>query len=249
MSVGIGLSDIFGSYVAAQTYKKKILAIESASLIALWPLDETAGATADNAEGSAARDGSYTGVTLNHATGPDGVNGVPLFDGVNDYVDVYNASWMTSVLDGDNLSFNIWIKMTAGVWTDATNRYLFVIEQNAGNKLSLRSPVTNNTLSLAFSSGAITRFKTIPSSTYNWFCLGFTHDQAGNEFKVYLDGAHQGPAQAGGNAWVDGGYTPTACLIGAATTTPTSVHSGYLAYPTIWTTVLTEAQMLKVATV
>jgi hypothetical protein len=68
--IGIGISPAFGGY--AQTYKDKVLGTVPDDLIAYWTLAETSGSTADNAEGTAARDGTYTGVTLNSSTGPDG---------------------------------------------------------------------------------------------------------------------------------------------------------------------------------
>ena len=60
------------SYAGGATYYKKVLATEPANLLAYWPLNEGSGSVADNLEGTAARDGAYTGVTLGQAGIGDG---------------------------------------------------------------------------------------------------------------------------------------------------------------------------------
>ena len=47
----------------------------------------------DNAEGTAARNGVYTGVTLGQSVAPFTA---PLFDGVNDFNNIYSASLATA---------------------------------------------------------------------------------------------------------------------------------------------------------
>ena len=97
---------LFGGRKA--TYMDKVL---SYSPILYYPMNETAGATAVNAGtlGSAA-DGAYTGVTLNNTTGPDGTNGAPYFDGVNDYLDGTTAA-LIAALSLQVGSVLIWLKV------------------------------------------------------------------------------------------------------------------------------------------
>ena len=73
------------------TYIQKVLGIEPGNLIAYWPMSEPSGGIAINAEGTAARNGAYTGVTLAQPGIGDG-NTCPLFDGANDFNNVYSAS-------------------------------------------------------------------------------------------------------------------------------------------------------------
>lgn len=63
------------------------------SPVAYWPLNETAGVTADNAQGTAGYDGTFVNApTLNQAGPCSGTKSV-LFDGTNDHVTIpYNAA-------------------------------------------------------------------------------------------------------------------------------------------------------------
>lgn len=90
-----------------QPYKETRLSLATAN--SLWMLDETAGTTADNAEGTAARDGTYTGgYTLNQAGPATGLTSVDL-NGTTGYISVpYSAAlWPTRDL------FEIWFNTDA----------------------------------------------------------------------------------------------------------------------------------------
>lgn len=77
------------------TYERSRLQIPSNA--ALWMLDETSGTTADNQQGTSARDGTYTGgFTLNQSGFDTGIGAVDL-NGSTGYVSVpYNAGIATS---------------------------------------------------------------------------------------------------------------------------------------------------------
>jgi len=63
--------DILLADTGPNGYINKVLSIQPNNLLAYWPLNETSGTNADNAEGTATRDGTYTGVDLNQIAGPD----------------------------------------------------------------------------------------------------------------------------------------------------------------------------------
>ena len=234
------------------TYSEKVLATATANLIAYWPLWETAGAVADNLEGTAARDGAYTGVTLNSSTGPDG-KPVPLFDGANDYCEIYTASFSTA-FNGDEGSAMVWAKVSGvGVWTDGTSRAVLYMGAAATNYITLLRPADNGNFLFRYRAQGINEDLVKSSlSTTSWVCYGLTWSQAaaaGNgEVKAYYNGIQEGATQAIANAWV-GALVDNSCFVGAVTIIPGQVWDGYLAHAAVWTTPLTPAQMLALATV
>lgn len=234
----------------SELYIDKVLGIQSASLIGYWPLNETSGTSADNAEGTAARDGTYTGVALNSILGPDGVNGAPLFDGANDFVDVYSASLNTAFSAPAAGTLTCWARVfNVGVWTDGTIRRPFHIEIDASNTMQLFRPANNGRFNWLYSGGG-TADQVIrqPLSITDWFHLALTWDTGTDEFISYFQGVQNGAIQSGIGTLV-GNLSLTGTLIGALDTGPNNVWNGYLAHAAIWTIALTPAEVLDLATV
>jgi len=247
-----GTSDIHvPRYFAPGGYSKKVLSIAPANLIAYWPLWETSGATADNLEGTAARDGAYTGVTLNSSTGPDG-KPVPLFDGTNDYVDIYSASLNTAFSGAEGTVF-LWGKVSGvGVWTDGSNRELISLYVDGNNYIFIRKNSGNNTLTYYYNAdGALEVTAKAAISETGWMALGLTWSMSSGgdgQVKAYYNGAQESATDTSLGTWA-GSFNAARTLVGAGTTVPAAVFSGYLAHVAIWTTPLTAAQMLALATV
>ena len=70
---------------------QKVITTQADNLIVYWPLWETSGTTIDNYEGTAARDGTYSSVTLGETGIGDGKTS-PRFDGTNDYCAIHTTS-------------------------------------------------------------------------------------------------------------------------------------------------------------
>ena len=102
-------------------YAQRILSIAPNNIVGYWPLDEHSGTTVTD-KSRQGNNGSYTGVTLNNAKGPDG-RGIPFFDGTNDFGDIYSAA-LNSDFNGNEGAMMGWFKVqNSGVWTDgSTNR-------------------------------------------------------------------------------------------------------------------------------
>ena len=132
-----GLSGLSG-LVNPASYVNKVLGIDAANNIAYWPVNETSGVVADNAEGTAARDGAITGVTLNSITGPAG-GPAGRWDGANDYIDIESAS-LSTAFNGNAGTVALWLRaFNAGVWTDAASRYLLSLFFDAANNILIRN--------------------------------------------------------------------------------------------------------------
>ena len=233
-------------------YAERILATESADLLAYWPLWEASGSVADNLEGTAARDGAYTGVTLGEPGIGDGAT-CPWWDGANDYLDVYSVS-LSDNFDGNEGTVLWWMKVSdAGVWSDGVTRKLWLLSCGAdtNDDWALCQKITAaGTLRFYYSPGTGSNLieKTGMSDT-GWIPCAMTWTHAGSDlYKAYMYGEALPTTHSGLNNWtqslVDG-----RCVIGARLPTPDQVWDGWLAHFAIWSKALSDAQIVALSTV
>lgn len=228
----------------ATQYRAKVLAL---SPIAYWPLDELTGSTADNAVGLAARDGAYSGVTLNSTPGPGALNRAGLWDGANDHCNIYTAS-LAAAFSGAEGSISLWFKPTSGdVWTDGTTRYFVYIGVDSNNYVYIRKN-SSGSYRCEYKAGGTAKPVAISFSGSSWNQFGVTWSAAADEFKTYRDGVKLGATGTSLGTW-SGTPVSTNVVIGALNTTPTSPCDGYLAHAAIWTSPLTAPQMLSLASI
>lgn len=232
----------------ADQYYKKVLTTQRASLLAYWPLWEASGSVADNFEGTAARDGSYTGVTLGQPGIGDGRTS-PFFDGVNDYVNVFSGSFRDA-FNGQELTIAGWAKVNeASVWSDGAMRQCIRLLVDGNNHLYIRKTTTNNLLGFYYKGGGTaTLAVTTTLSTTSWFHWAMTISKTANEMKAYINGSQVGTTQSGFGAWV-GLLNASQCCIGAAITTPSEVWHGWLPHFAVWSTPLTAPQIARLVQV
>ncbi len=229
-----------------QTYLEKLLTIQSANLIGLWPMDETSGSVADD-KSPKGNDGAYTGVTLNDSTFLNG-RPVGLWDGTNDFNNIIAVS---GEFDGDAGTAAIWMKVSGvGVWTDAAVRGLMRLA--TADDLGEVSIIKNNaagTMQLLRTAGGTTKNVNVTSLTStDWIHFALTWDKVADEVKAYMDGVQKGSTQTTLGAFA-GAPAAGKTNIGARRTVPQNVWDGWLAYGALWTVALTPAEILKVATV
>lgn len=219
---------VFGGGSRLAAYKARALAT---SPIAYWMLNETSGTTIADSSGNS-RNGTYSGVTLANGTSPQG-SPAPLWDGVNDYGDIYSASLAGAV------SFNegcllIWARMSsAAVWTDGVARYLTTINRNGDNSFYIQKLTTSNTLRLLHRSGATTKLVDTTLSTTAWFSAMLSWSQSGNQMIAYINGVQVGSTQTGLIAQTGSGLDSTITNLGSFNQGG-FVHSGNLAHVTLW---------------
>src|SRR3990170_3594314 len=136
---------LFANKAAEEAYYEKVLGIQSANLLAYWPVWEASGAVADNMEGTAARDGAYTGVDLGQPGIGDG-NTCPWWDGANDYCNIYSTS-LRDAFNGAEGTIAVWAKVnSAAVWADGLYRYVFQLRVDGSNLVIVRKDSTSNRL-------------------------------------------------------------------------------------------------------
>jgi hypothetical protein len=240
---GSGGPEIFG-----EEYNTKVLTTDRANLIGYWPMWEPSGGTAFDLspEGN---DGAYTGVTLGQAGIGDGRT-CPLFDGANDFNNIYSAPLNTDFDNGEGTA-NIWLKpIDANVWDDVLRR-IFYISADAENRIYAQATGAG-TVNIAYEAGDVTENITFSPSGAEWRMWTITWstsaDGGNGEVKVYRDGVQEGATQAIGGTWV-GSLASNNTIIGATSTTPANVWDGYLAHTALWKTPLTAPQIASLAVV
>lgn len=237
-----------GPSSGAVAYSEKVLGIESANLIAYWPLWEAEGATADNYEGTAARDGTYSGVTLGQTGIGDGET-CPLWAG-NDHVDIYSAS-LNTAFSGAECTIAWWMKVSAaGVWTDNTYRRLFDVRVDAGNRFFPTKSNTSNRLTYSYSGGGTRKDNNKNSiTTTDWIHCAITVSETADQYIPYFNAAVVGTIGTSLGEWTTDPLSSTETVIGAENTTPQQVWDGYIAHFAIWTVALSQTNITKLATV
>ena len=214
--------------------------------IAYWPLNELAGATAVN-YGSigAAGNGTYTGVDLAQIAAPGG-GLAPLWSGA-DICNIYSAA-LNAAFNGQLGSMSIWWKvLNAGVWTDATNRIMFMLSPDGANKVSLDKPATDNTVDTLYVAGGTPAvgLGTTAYNNTNWNCSTCTFSKVANAVIFYVNGTPVATSVILGT--YVGALSAVRCSIGALTpAAPVAPWSGYLAQCAVWNSVLTPAQVTSI---
>jgi len=205
--------------------------------IAYWPLNDLSGATA--VELVAGNNGTYTGVSLAQSQPPFVA---PLFDGANDYCNIYSAG-LVSAFNGQAGSLALWCKVSgAGVWADGASRYMATIYVDADNSLLIKKASAAGTLQILYKAGATTKTFTLGSlSTTGWFHYAFTWSLATNQAIAYYNGVAASPQTSLGT-WA-GNPAANQTLIGAYITTPSNIWSGWLVHPAIWDRALSDEEI------
>jgi hypothetical protein len=226
------------------TYDKKVLGY---SPIGYWPMWEAAGGTAEDISGNGF-DGAYTGVTLGQPGIGDG-NTCPLFDGANDYNDIYSVG-LSAAFDGGEGSVVIWIKVfNEAVWTDTNQRYPWRIEDvtEAGNNAIYPRATGAGQMWGHYAAGGVAEWIQPNISGADWIHITLTWSATADEFKLYYDAVQQGATSEGLGVWV-GALSPNRTIIGAATTNPVLLWYGWLAHAAMFDYALGQAAITDIAT-
>lgn len=214
---------LFGS----QTYASKITNLFGGSIVSYLPLSEPSGSVAYDI-GGRGLNGAYSNVTLAQPGIGDGRTAAS-FDGSTSLIDWYSAG-LAAAFSGTLGGAGIWAKVSAaGVWTDATARYLFNLQVDGNNILSVRKHTVNNTLRFTGLGGGVGNVVDAVLSPTAWFHIGLSWNDTANRIDCYVNGVSVGNTASLGT-WA-GALAATTTAIGSLNTTPGSVWSGLLAHP------------------
>jgi len=214
--------------------------------IAYWVLGEKSGTVAyDLVSGRAvgAQNGAHTGVTL----GADGIGDgrtSPLYDGANDYTNVFSAT-PAGALNGQEESVALWARVSgAGVWTDSTRRDMFFTQVDGNNYVILRRNTGNNQLGWLYNANGTGKSVALGGlTTTDWMQIGITFSRSAGvngEMIAYYNGAQTGATQTALGNWAGAIVN---CTIGATNTVPANVWSGYIAHAAVWNRALSAAEI------
>jgi len=190
--------------------------------------------------------GDITGATVNQDAG-NRLKKAYLFDGTNDYVDVYSPE-LNSIFDPTKGTLLAFAKVSgAGVWTDNTLRAIFRLDVDGTNTnlLAIQKSNTHNTVNCFYIAGSNIDKVGITTSTTGWFLVAMTWDTVADELKAYFNGMQSGSTVSGLGIWA-GNLNPTKTTIGSINTAPTSVFDGLICHPVLFRDVLADAEILKI---
>lgn len=240
---------VSGSLAAVtQTYTEKLLSIQPANLIAYWPLNEASGTTADNAEGTAARDGTYNSDVSGWppATGIGDGNTAPTFDGVNDAVNIYSGNFQSNWNPNEG-TIVLWINSSD--WT-RDNAYALSFFGDSNNLIGVFAPSGNNTLFCTRRGAGTTKtfVPTIFSTNNIWYHIALVFSVSGDYFRLYINGVQFGSdlTSIGINS---GALQASRTVLGAAATPPAQQWSGKIAHVAHWSTPLSESEIVTLSTI
>lgn len=225
------------------TYLDKILGIQPAALVGLWPLNESSGTAIVDA-GSGGYNGTYSNVSLANALGPDGVNSAPLFNGTTSKGDLFSSA-LESAIDFAEGTLSIWYKvLNASVLSDGALRDAFWMGTtgDANELYHRKSSVSNRVDAYRVGSTIPDGAQDVSATSTAWVHKAITWSIAGDAVKVYKNGALLASASTLG-AW---SASANRILIGCKNTN-TLVWSGWLAYVGIWSTPLSLEDVQAVA--
>lgn len=233
----------------AQSYIRKVLGYNP---IAYWPLWETSGSVA-RCLVNPAQNGTYTGATLGQQGIGDG-NTAPLFDGVNDYVDIHTAA-LDAAFDGDEGSAMIWVFPSGGVWPAGESHSMcFNLFEDVNNRCRIHAE--GGTGDMQFRRNASGTAKIITHATgaepIAWHSTLLTWSLStgvDGQLIAYWDGVQTGAIQTGIDAYL-GSLSAVNTLIGAYSNAPPSlVWPGRLAHCVIFGRALSQPSIADLAVV
>ena len=235
---------------SSASYRERVMLTNP---IRYWPLWEPSGTVAT--ELIAADNGTYARDVATMTTGAGIGDGhtAPLFDGTNDFVNIYSAA-LNTAFSGAAGSVLIWARVSAaGVWTDGTARTLLGIRADGNNYIRLNKATTNNQLEWFYvANGTVESNTSVAlSGTLSTFSVGMTWDAnagANGEVVYYLNGASGGATDTDLGAWA-WALSASECLIGAPATVGGLRWSGYIGPVGIWASALTPTQMASVGAI
>jgi Concanavalin A-like lectin/glucanases superfamily len=242
----VGMDEALQVGSGGETYADKVKSIFGSSLIDYRRLNEGAGTAILDSSPKAHPNGTLSGATWMAGAGPDG-GYAPLFDGVNDYGDIYSAGLNT---DFTPAAFTVaaWCKVSsAGVWSDGTGRDVLILAADGNNSVVLQKQTIANQLIAVYTAGGTVKQVAFASGApTGWFHFALTVTVSGNAMKVYLNGVQVGATQTSLGTWV-GALASNLSVIGAGNAAGGSAWSGYIRDALIANRTATQAEIAQLA--
>lgn len=194
-------------------------------IVAWWPLSEVSGTAADNALGAASLDGVYfNSPTLANYALPNGAALSPLFNGVNQGVNVYSAA-IASAFSGAKGWFLAWYRDTQPGTANSSDKVIY-LGADASNYVFIEKDDANEYHFIRRAGGTQTYLYQFGSSP-RWHLMAMSWDQGTNELRAWFDAARLGTVSSIGT-W-SGTLASTLCCIAAGDSSGTLSMVGNVA--------------------
>ena len=221
-------------------YSQKVLGY---SPIAYWPMNEATGTNA-NCLVNSAQNGTYSGVTLGQTGIGDG-NTCPLFDGANDYLDVYSTAFNTAWAQTTS-SISMWVKLfNVGAWSDE-RRALIRLSVDGDNQLDMYT--NSGVLWGAITANTVVEAVSDARTDVDWMHIVMTNNEATDTLILYVDATAVDTETSATGVW-SGNLSSTACVVGDKNLEGGDPWYGWLAHCAVWDSVLTPTQIADLAVV
>lgn len=233
--------------VQSENYLSKIQGIAPSNLVAMWPLSELSGTIAYDISGNG-RNAAYVGAPKLGQPGiGDGGTSVLLAPASNQWVNIYSTA-LANAFNGKEGTIAIWFRVrAASVWTDATNRRLFIIAVDGNNQIYTWKTTTNNQLQWVYIAGGTSNNALVTYSATTWSHMAITWSKSGNAAKFYLNGSQSGATLTPVGTFA--GTPGSGLMVLGSNGGPGDMWDGYEALAALWSTPLSAAQILSLATV
>jgi len=176
---------------------------QSNSCIMWLPLTDMSGSTANDLSPEN-NDGTYrANARLGQGVGADGqpcINFSGTGGGDNESVELYSSGF-NSDLDGDEVTYMIWAKADAGVYTDATTRFLFLLQNGDGDFATILKPGSNNTIrfEVQIDGAGVTHNHSTSSTAWHHYAISIS--KTNNKVRYFKDGIQLSAPTFPGTSW------------------------------------------------
>lgn len=212
-------------------YIAQLLALEP---LALWPLNELAGATTVQDKSGNGYNATAVDVAWQQP-GIEGSNTAAYFNGSSANINIYSAE-LSAAFTPDECTLFTWMRVPAGAWIDSTTRNMMRLRADGDNDIYLYKLSSNNQFRFFMKSGGTSDDYIHTMSDTVWKMVTMTHSLSGDVQAYYLDGSPLG-SDSGLVAWNGSGLSALYTYLGGG------VWHGYLQYTTLFNRALTPAEV------
>ncbi|MHC4648781.1 MAG: hypothetical protein ACYTBJ_25265, partial [Planctomycetota bacterium] len=188
------------------------------------------------------------GVITSATVGQPGQGNIPLvydFDGLNDFVDIYDAD-LETIMDKSTGTLLAFCSVTD--WTDGIFRRVGNLRTDVSNQVLFQKEDVNNRFSMQYIAGGVAENIQVNGLTFTGlFMPAITWDTAADEVKAYINAVQQSTTRTGLGVWA-GALAATDCVIGARTTAPNLLWDGGIAFFALFDEVLQSSELGTILT-
>jgi len=231
-------------------YYERVLATSPSNLVAYWPLWETAGSEAEQIAPTSIPNGSYYGVTLANTLGPDGLYYAPLWDAINDYLNIYstqlNTAWNAGM--GDEGTIIMWIKSDDAFATAAGSFWRISYSNDYFNWFKQHFDGTPGKIESLMERITTLRHTVTGATQSGWNMIAQSWLYPGT-FRTFWDGSYFAQSTANG-PWT-GNLLTEYTVIGNMRAHPNANggFGGWIAHTAFWNTQLSDAVIEALAVI